>query len=322
MTSRPSLSITRLIAELDAAEAEHTDATIHITRGSTLHVSHLDKVFFPKDDITKGDLMRYYAWISPYILPLLKDRPLALKRFPNGIGEESFFQQKAPTRPPKAVRVETLTSESGEPQERVVGGTLATLLYCVQLGTIECNPWNARVRTLEYVDYSVIDLDPGPQVPFDQVVETALWIKDALDAFGFHGAVKTSGVSGIHVYIPLPAKTSERSAELVGSLVAQKVASDHPQGATVQRSIKTRGATKVYVDAGQNSRGKTVAAAYSVRATPGGLVSTPLAWEELTPHCDPSLYTIHTVPTRLATIGDLWTPVMKRPISLKGVTKP
>lgn len=314
-------AITRVIKQLDALEESGDDGTLTIARGATLHVSHLDKVLFRDAGITKGDIMRYYVLVSPYLLPLMKDRPLSLKRFPNGVPGEFFFQQKAPPNPPSSVRVETIESESGELQERLIGGSLAMLLYCTQLGAFEVNPWNARVTSLESPDFTVIDLDPGPKTPFTRVVETARWVKEALDEIGLHGAVKTSGATGMHVFIPLPANATEHTGELLAQHVAQMVVEAHPKETTFERSIKSRGGTKVYVDSGQNSRGKTVASAYSVRAKPGALVSTPLAWDELTASLDPKAFTVETLPQRLAKIGDIWGPVLKRRNSVRSVTK-
>jgi bifunctional non-homologous end joining protein LigD len=305
--------LTALIARLQAIEADGKEAAFTVGRGVPIHVSHLPKKFFPDVGLTKGDLMRYYVRMSPYLLPVMRDRALALKRFPDGVGGPSFFQQKAPADPPSSVRVETVESEAGEAQERLVGGSLATLLYCVQLGAIEVNPWNARVQSLEFPDYAVIDLDPGPRTPFGCVVETALWIKETLDSHGLHGAVKTSGSRGIHIVLPLPARTEEPVTERVAERIAQAVAAKHPQAATIQRARKSRGDTKVYLDYGQNARGKTVAAAYSVRAKPDATVSTPLRWDELTPTLDLHHFTIQTVPARIASLGDIWAAAMRSP---------
>jgi len=306
-------SVKALIARIQAIEADEEEATLKIGRDATLHVSHLRKTFFPDVGLTKGDVMRYYVGVSPYLLPVMRDRPLALKRFPDGVGGPSFFQQKAPHDPPSSVRIETIESEAGEAQERLIGGSLVTLMYCVQLGAIEVNPWNARVQSLEFPDYSVIDLDPGPRVPFAGVVETALWVKEALDSHGIHAAVKTSGSRGIHIVLPLPAKTEERVSVQLAERIATEVVEKHPKATTVQRALKARGDTKVYVDYGQNARGKTVAAVYSVRAKPDATVSTPLRWEELTPKLDLHRFTIQTIPARIARLGDIWAETMRGP---------
>ena len=313
----------RIIAQLEEIERDghDGDGTITLARGVTLNVTSLGKTLFGKGGATKGDLMRYYTRVAGAILPLMRDRPLSLKRFPHGIGGDFFFQQKAPPDAPAAVRTERVISEHDEPQLRIIGGSLATLLYCVQLGAIDVNPWNARVQSLETPDFTVIDLDPGPRAPFERVVQTALWVKEQLDASGLTGAVKTSGSTGLHIFIPLPANTEESVAEGVARHIAEAVAAAHPRETTVARAIASRKAAQIYVDAGQNSRGKTVAAAYSVRAKPGALVSTPLAWDELTPDLDPSKFTIETVPDRLEELGDLWSGAMRRPVIRRPVTR-
>lgn len=314
----------RTVAQLDELQRAGKDGDVALPGRVKLHVSSLDKVWFPKTKrsgaLTKGDVMRYYARVAPYILPALKDRPLSLKRFPNGIEGEFFFQQKAPPNPPAGVRVETVESERGEKQERLIGGSLSTLLYCTQIGAFECNPWNARVQSLEHPDFTVIDLDPGPKAPFRRVVEIALWVKEALDHLGLHGVAKTSGATGMHIVLPLPRSSTESTAERVAQVVATAVAGAHPKAATVERSIAARGDAKVYVDFGQNSRGKTVAAAYGVRARAGATVSTPLHWDELTPDLDPGDFTIETVPARIAQFGDLYGAAMKKANPAKLVT--
>jgi len=314
--------LARLIAQLDTLEETSADdATLRLSATATLHVSNLKKILFPDVGVTKADVMRYYVRVSPALLPILKDRPLSLKRYPNGVGGEFFFQQKAPPNPPPAVRVETVVNDVGEQQERLVGDSIATLLYCTQLGAFEMNPWNVKVSSFDTADFSVIDLDPGPKAPFSRVVEVAGWVKEALDARGLYGAVKTSGATGIHIFVPLPPRSTEQTATLVAELIANTVVNAHPKETTIERSIKERGGTKVYVDYGQNARGKTVACAYSIRAHKGAPVSTPLNWDELTESLHPLDFTIQTLPERLAKIGDIWGPAMRRRNSVRSVTK-
>ncbi|MGI8548253.1 MAG: non-homologous end-joining DNA ligase [Gemmatimonadaceae bacterium] len=312
--------LTGVIQQLAEIETGLGDGPVAIGRSASLNVSSLSKVLFPDAGVTKGEVMRYYAAVAPYLLPVLKDRPLSLKRFPNGIEGKFFFQQKAPPEAPEPVRVETVISESGERQERLIGGSLATVIYCAQIGAFEFNPWNARVQSLEHPDFAIIDLDPGPGAPFQRVVEVALLVKEALDHLGLHGGVKTSGATGIHIGIPLPVGCEEAVVERVPRLIATAVAGAHPKIATVERALKQRDDGQVYVDFGQNSRGKTVASAYSVRAKPGATVSTPLQWDELTPELDMHSFTLRTVPDRIARRGDLWAAAMKRPNSKRIVT--
>ena len=308
------------------AEQEGRDAHLTLPGGADLRLSSLDKVWFPgkAGGFTKGDVLRHYVRVAPLILPVMADRPIVLKRFPDGINGEAFYQQKSPANPPPGVRVETIEDADGDRVERLVGGSLATLLYQVQLGTISVDPWHARVQSLAFADYSVIDLDPGPRAKFDRVVEVATWVKEELDRLGLRAAIKTSGASGIHIFLPLPPRTSNESALLIAQIVATRVAQAHPKEATVERAVATRPKSTVYVDYLQNVLGKSVAAAYAVRARPGATVSTPLQWSELTPKLDPADFTIETVAARFARVGDLWAAALKErntAAALKGLTE-
>ena len=313
-------ALRRIVSELQSIEDDSGDGVVSLGGDRSLKVSSLDKILFPAPGVTKGELMRYYTTVWPQLRPVIEDRPLSLKRFPDGVKGEFFFQQKAPPNPPRVVRVETVTGSGGDSQQRVVGGSLGTTLYCTQIGAFECNPWNARVQSITHPDFTVIDLDPGARSPFERVVEVALWVKEALDFLGLHAALKTSGATGLHIVIPLPAGSAESVAERVPRLIAEAVASAHPKSATVVRPLKERGTSKIYVDFGQNARGKTVASAYSVRARADATVSTPLAWDELQPGLDPRAFTVRTLPARLLKVGDVWRAAIKKPNSTRIVT--
>ncbi|MFN2567717.1 MAG: DNA ligase D, partial [Gemmatimonadaceae bacterium] len=299
---RTPQSISEVVEQLEEIRA---DGVLTID-GAPLEVSNLGKVFFPEDGLTKGDLMRYYARMASYVLPVVADRPLVLKRYPNGIHGKAFFQQRAPEDVPAGVRVETVRDDAGEEMARIVGGDLLTLLWTVQLGAISVDPWLSRVQTCDDADVAVIDLDPGPEATFRRVVDVARWTKEELDDLGLRAALKTSGATGLHVSLPLPPATSYETAQTLAQLVASRVAERHPEAATLERSVKSRPPDSVYVDYLQNIRGKTVAGAYAVRARPGATVSTPLAWSELTDDLDPRAFTIDSVPDRVANVGDLW----------------
>jgi bifunctional non-homologous end joining protein LigD len=313
-------ALQKIAAQLQAIEDDGGDGVVQLARDSSLKVSSLAKIFFPEPGVTKGEVMRYYASVWPYLRPVLDDRPLSLKRFPDGVTGEFFFQQKAPPNPPDAVRVETIKAPSGEIQQRIVGGTLGTTLYCTQIGAFECNPWNVRVKSLGHPDFTVIDLDPGTRSPFARVIEVALWVREALDHLGLHAGVKTSGATGIHIVIPLPPNSTDAEAERLPRLIAEAVAGAHPQSATVVRPVNERGSSRIYVDFGQNARGKTIAAAYGVRARPEATVSAPLAWDELAPGLDPRDFTVRTMAARLKEVGDLWGQAMKKPNPARIVT--
>lgn len=308
-----------LLNQLQEIEERGGDAMLDLPGGDRIQVTNLDKVFFPETGHTKGDLMRYYVRVAPFILPVMADRPLVLKRFPNGVTGQAFFQQKAAEETPEAIRVELIHTDGSSTNRRFIGGSLATLLYLVQLGSISVDPWHSRIQSLEFADYTIVDLDPGPRAPFSRVVEVAGWAKEVMDELGLHGSLKTSGSTGLHIYIPLPPETPNEAATLVAQMIATEVARAHPKAATIERAVKARAATAVYVDFLQNIIGKTVAGAYSVRARPHPTVSTPLEWDELDSDLDPRDFTVDTAPERFEKKGDLWNPAMKKKNSLRAL---
>lgn len=316
--TRRATSSRNVIEQLDTIEANGGSGTLAIRGTPGLRVTHLGKRFFPKPKKTKGDVMRYYADIAHLILPTIQDRPLVLKRFPEGVGKESFYQQNASDDVPAGIRTDVIRP-AGEPQRRFIGGDLPTLLYTIQLGAISVDPWHSRVDTLDDADYTILDLDPGTSARFPRVIRVARAVREVLEDFGLHGALKTSGATGLHVYLPLPKGIDNESARLVAQLVATEVATRYPKEATVKRAVRGRSSTAVYVDYLQNIRGKTVAGPYCLRATPDATVSTPLAWDELTDDLDPREFTIDSAPARFAATGDLWKTLMRRPNALKNI---
>lgn len=297
--------------QLERLEREKRDGDIAFGRSKTLHVSSLDKIFFADSGISKGDVMRYYAHVAPVLLPLLEDRPLILKRYPNGIRGPSFFQQNAGTVPP-GVRVAEVETENGDRAVRVIGGDLLTLLYTVQLGTIAVHPWQSRLPRVEYADYSTIDLDPGKGVSFQRVVELAMFIRAELDELQLNAALKTSGSRGLHIVVPLPARTTYARSAALAELIASRVTAKHPLLATLERSLRQRPKGTIYVDAKQNARGKSVASAYSVRERTGAPVSAPLRWTELERNLHIEDFTIATMRRRLDEVGDLWGEALRQ----------
>ncbi len=256
--------------------------------------------------------------MAKYVLPVIADRPLVLRRFPEGIDGTPFFQQKPPKEAPPGVRVETIDTEEGA-QPRIVGGDLETLLYLAQIGCISMDPWQSRVQSIDEADYTILDLDPGPGADFKQVVEVTLAVHAELQALQITGVPKTSGSRGIHVVLPLPKGSGYETALILAQLVATQVAGTHPRIATVERRVDRRPKSTVYVDYLQNIRGKSVACAYSVRAKPGALVSAPLDWSEITPSLDLRDFTIETMPSRVSASGDLWGLAMKKRNFLRAI---
>ncbi len=310
--SLPTTS-TAIVDTLIALEDAGRDGTLTLPDG-TLDVTNLRKTFWPESGLTKGDLLRHYVQVSPWLLPVIADRPLVMKRYPNGVLGKSFYQQRAPDGVPPGVRVEVVEGDGGDegPTPRLVGGSLLTLLYVAQLGAISLDPWFSRVGSPATVDFVAIDLDPMPGVPFSQVRDVARWVHEALVMLDVPAALKTSGSSGLHVYIPMAPETTYASGQLFCQIVATAVASHHPKVATVERAVARRGRT-VYVDYLQNIQGKTLACAYSARASAFAGVSTPLRWEELDEDVRPEDFTIDSVQARFDETGDLWNPVLQGP---------
>jgi bifunctional non-homologous end joining protein LigD len=319
--SRTSTSASPVVGRLEEIEQSGGDRELELGREGALAVSSLDKVFFPGDGFTKGDVMRYYARVAESILPAMRDRPLVLKRYPDGIEGESFYQQKAPDRVPPSVRVETIRNERGERQRRLIGGDLATLLYTIQLGAISVDPWHSRVPKLDEADFTILDLDPGPKASFSRVIEVAKLVHEELDALKLSALAKTSGSSGMHIVVPLEPAVSDEAAVLAAQIIATRVATRAPSIATIERSVGARAPGAVYVDYLQNIRAKTVATAYSVRARPGATVSTPLEWKEVDAGLDPRDFTIATVPDRVREHGDIWARVMKKGNSIRALVE-
>jgi bifunctional non-homologous end joining protein LigD len=296
----------KLLAALEAIEAsQHGSGTLELPGGGRLSVTHLGKTLWPGPRATKGDLMRYYVEVSPYILPVLRDRPLIMRRFPDGIERPAFYQQRAPADVPAGVRVERVAADKEVPS-RLIGGSLATLLYTSQLAAISQDPWFSRVPSIDDLDFAAIDLDPSEGTPFSRVLDVARWTHDELDALGIAGFAKTSGATGLHIYIPMPPQTPYQSGLLLCQIVATLVARKHPREATVERSVQRRAAGTVYVDYLQNIQGKSIACAYSARASAFAGASAPLTWKEIDGGPRPEDFTIRSLPARVRAAGDLW----------------
>jgi bifunctional non-homologous end joining protein LigD len=279
--------------------------------------TNLQKIYWPAEGYTKGNLLAYYHEIASFILPYLSERPLSLHRHPNGIDGPSFFQKDLSSQPPPDwVKTISIASESaGKDINYLVCQDEPTLLYVANLGCIEMNPWNSRVATLDRPDYLVIDLDPEG-VPFRRVVETAQAIRKLLERGCGAGCCKTSGKRGLHVYVPLAARYDYDQARQFAEIVARQVNAMLPEATSLVRAPAQRQG-KIYLDYLQNRRGQTMAAPYSLRPVAGALVSTPLRWSEVTKSLDPSKFTLKSMPRRLEKLGDLWSPVLGKGIDLE-----
>jgi bifunctional non-homologous end joining protein LigD len=281
----------------------------------SFELTHLDKIFWPEENITKGDLISYYQSVASYLLPFLKDRPQSLNRFPNGINEQSFYQKNNPELPDWVTSVDLRTGDEGETIRYIYCNDLATLMYLVQLGCIEMNVWNSRRQKEEFPDYMVIDLDPE-DIDFEAVIVLAKDIKKLLDKIRVKGFCKTSGATGLHIYIPLGAKYTHEQSRLFAEAIATIVAGANPDIASVERNPEKR-QKKVYIDYLQNRRGQTMAAPYCVRPRPGAPVSMPLRWEEVKKGLDPRRFNIYNTLEKIKKSRGIWKPVLEKGIDLQ-----
>lgn len=279
--------------------------------------THLDKVFFPAKRYTKGDLFDYYTMAAPYILPYLQDRPCSLLRMPNGISGEGFFQKNHEHLPSWVPHKDIFSDSNNAHLRWIVGGDLPTLLYMVQLGCVEINPWNSRVGHLHKPDWIVIDLDPEG-VSFERVIEAAQMVKTVCDHWHIPTYPKTSGKTGLHIYIPMGAKYTYEQAKNLAHLIALEVNARLPKITSVERMPAKR-KNKIYLDFLQNREGQTLAAPYSVRPTADASVAMPLHWTEVVSGLKPSDFTIKNAADRLRLQGDIWQPVLGKPIDLATV---
>jgi bifunctional non-homologous end joining protein LigD len=279
--------------------------------GHHLKFSNLDKVYFPKDGCTKRDVLEFYNRVSPFLLPHLKDRPLSMKRYPNGIHQNYFFQKNAGTHFPDWLRCFPI--EEHDPPKinhYPLADNVASLLYLVNLGCIDHNPWMSRVTSLENPDWMLLDLDPV-EASFDLLIEAALLVRELLDGLGMKGYPKTTGGDGMHVYVPVdPIYTYDQVrglAEVLTHLAVDK----QPTLFTTPRTVNKRQKGRVYFDYLQISKGKTIAAPYVVRAYDGAAVATPLEWKEVKRGMRPTDFTIQNAPARFENKGDLFAPVLQ-----------
>lgn len=265
--------------------------------------SNLDKVFWPEEKYTKGDLIEFYRRVSPWLLPYLKDRPLVLTRYPDGIHGKSFFQKDAPGFVPGWVRTERMWSEHAQREiDYFIADDEETLLYLANLGTIPLHVWSSRVQNLPHPDWCILDLDPKG-APFTDVIAVALAIRDLAEEIDLRTFVKTSGATGIHILVPLNQQLTYEQSKSLGEVMARVIVGRLPKIATITRTVGAREG-KVYVDFLQNGHGKTIAGPFSVRPLPAATVSTPMAWSEVTQKLDPKAFTIRTVPMRMEKAKD------------------
>ncbi len=276
--------------------------------GRELRVTNPDKVLFPEEGYTKGDLIAYYYNAAPFMLPFLADRPLVMQRVPDGIYGEAFYEKQAPRGAPEWVRTVSVPSRSGRPAvDFVVADSTATLVWLAQIASVECHAWTSRWPRLDEPDFAVFDLDPFEPIPFAEVRAVARLVRTVLERLGLKGYPKTSGGAGLQVFVPLrPGHTYPEVREFCSAL-GRLISAAYPERATVETSMPKRKG-KVFIDVNQNARGKTLVAPYSVRPYPGAPVSMPLRWEELDQELFPEQFTIATAFERIGQVGDLFLP--------------
>jgi len=325
--SSPKISVSRSIAsarelekELASGQRESLEAELG---GKRISLTNLNKVWFPEGpQLRKRDVLLYYLRIAPHILPFLKDRPMVLKRYPNGIGEEFFFQKEAPTSRPEWIRTVQIESEhrGGEIAYFVVDDA-AGLLYLTNLGCIDHNPWSSRAENQEHPDYVFFDLDPTDGTSFDVVLSVARAVENHLKALRVRHFMKTSGASGIHIFVPLAPEYTYEEVRLFAGAIGHQVRDELPSSVTSERTVSKRKAGTVLIDALQNSLGKPLASVYSLRPMPGAPVSAPFSSSELQKGFRPGDFNCETIFARLKRSGDLWKDFWKHRQSLREIVK-
>ncbi|MDA1265421.1 MAG: non-homologous end-joining DNA ligase, partial [Planctomycetota bacterium] len=278
-------------------------------------LSNLDKIFWPAEGLTKGDLISYYEQVAEVLLPHIADRPIHLNRYPDGIEGKNFYQRHPPEHLPKWIETAQIPDSGGDMERYVVCNDRDTLLYLANTGSIDLHPWMSRVGSDGSPDWTVLDLD-AKQSTFADVVRVARQAGRILRGIGMRPLLKTSGKTGLHVVVGLRAGYSYDQSRMFCEAVARVVAHELPDIATVERIPSKRG-TKVYVDFGQNGRGQTVVPPYVARPVPGASVSAPLDWDELDLDLSPQRFTIRTLPERLAEYGDLFQAALEDPHDLE-----
>ena len=288
---------------INEAEVKVDDHTVRLT--------NLNKPFWPEDGITKGDLLRYYAEVAPYLRPHLIDRAMVMKRYPNGAAGEFFFQKRAPVPRPDWIEICSIEHASKSVIDFPIVRDLASLLWIVNLGCIDLNPWYARCDDTNRPDYLHFDLDPVEGADFERVLQVSLLVHQALDALKMPNLAKTTGSRGIHIYVPIVRGPTQKEVWTFAKKFAQSMEKLQPEIVTAEYRIAKRPKGRVLVDYNQNAWGRTLASIYSVRPKPHAPVSTPVAWKEVERGFDIEDFRLNNVPARLKKIGDLWKPMVE-----------
>jgi bifunctional non-homologous end joining protein LigD len=309
-----------VIARADALEIPRNVENIPLTvEGGPVNLTNLNKIYFPELGLTKRDLLQYYADVSPWLLPHLQNRAMVMKRYPNGINGDFFFMKRAPSPRPDSVPICSIKHGSGNVIAFPVIQHLSSLLWVVNLGCIDLNPWYARCDDVDRPDYLHFDLDPVPGTSFKGVLETALIVREALDSIKIKNYAKTTGSRGIHVYVAIKRGPTQKEVWSFAKAFAKELEARHPKIITAEYRVAQRPRGHVLVDYNQNAWNRTLASVYSVRPKPAAAVSTPVTWEEVERGLRIEDFTVKNVPARLRKIGDLWKPLLeeKNRVNLK-----
>jgi bifunctional non-homologous end joining protein LigD len=278
--------------------------------GREVRLTNLDKVFWPAEKITKGDLLQYYADVAPVLLPHVRDRPMVMKRYPHGAGGEFFFMKRAPVPRPDWIRTCRIEHESGNVIDFPVIDDVPSLLWVINLGCIDLNQWYARCDDVDRPDCVHFDLDPGEGATWDRVLECGRIVREALDSLAMPSLVKTTGSRGLHVYVPIVRGPVQKDVWTLAKALAVELAARHPALMTSEYKVAKRPKGRVLVDYNQNAWGRTLASIYSVRPKPLAPVSTPVTWTEIDKGVRIEDFRVDNVRRRIATRGDLWKPLL------------
>jgi bifunctional non-homologous end joining protein LigD len=281
-------------------------------------VTNLDKPFWP--GITKGDLLQYYFDVAPFLLPHIRARPMVMKRYPQGAAGDFFFMKRAPKPRPAFIRICHVTHGSDKPMELPLIDDVPSLMWVINLGCIDLNPYYSRCDDWERPDFLHFDLDPGKKTAFKHVKEAAFLVREQLASLGMESWVKTTGSRGLHVYVPIARGPTSHQVWDVARILAEDLARRHPKLLTVVYRLASRPQDRVHVDYNQNELGRTLASIYSVRPHPRAAVSTPVTWKEL-PRVEIDDFRVDNLRRRLSRVGDLWAPLLDQKFDLRTLLK-
>ena len=280
--------------------------------GKDVRLTNLDKLFWPAEKISKGDLIQYYADVAPVLLPHIRDRAMVMKRYPHGAAGEFFFMKRAPVPRPEWIRTCSIEHESGNIIDFPVIDDVASLMWVINLGCIDLNQWYATCDDVDRPDYVHFDLDPGEGATWDRVLACGRIVRDALEALGMAALVKTTGSKGLHVYVPIVRGPVQKDVWTFAKALAVELASRNPALMTSEYRVAKRPRGRVLVDYNQNAWGRTLASIYSVRPRPRAPVSTPVTWKEIDKGVRIEDFRVDNVRARIAKTGDLWKPLLRK----------